>query len=73
MKNLHGYARELAIDEMLNKAELLEKAGREWGLEDDSTIELYRMNERGESYKTMMEFYKLVNASMAEDWGFEEI
>lgn len=30
MKNLHGYARELAIDEMLNKQELLDKAGREW-------------------------------------------
>ena len=71
MKNLHGYARELAIDEMLNKAELLEKAGKEWGLEDDSTIELYRMNERGETYKTMHNFYNLVNATMAEDYfGF---
>lgn len=71
MKNLHGYAREITIDEMLNKAELLEQAGREWGLEDDSTIELYRMNERGESYKIMLEFYKLVNASLLEDFGFE--
>jgi len=32
MKNLHGIAREMAIDEMLNKKELLEKAGREWAL-----------------------------------------
>ena len=34
MKNLHGYARERAIDEMINKLDLLDKAGKEWGLED---------------------------------------
>lgn len=70
MKNLHGYAREIAIDEMLNKLELLEKAGHEWGLEDDSTVELYKMNERGESYVAMKKFYNLVNAAMTEEFGF---
>ena len=53
MKNLHGYARELAIDEQLNKLDLLDKAGREWGLEDVATIELYKMNENGETYAMM--------------------
>lgn len=72
MKNLHGAAREAAINAQIDKLELLDKAGKAWGLEDDSTVELYRMNERGESYKTMLEFYKLVNASMTEDWGFME-
>ena len=71
MKNLHGYAREIAIDEQLNKAELLEKAGREWGLEDVATVELYKMNENGETYAMMKKYYDLYNAAMAEDFGFE--
>lgn len=72
MKNLHGYARELAIDEQLNKAELLDKAGKEWGLEDVGTIELYKMNENGETYAMMKKYYDLYNAAMAEDFfGFE--
>ena len=70
MKNLHGYAREIAIDDQINKLDLLDKAGKEWGLEDDSTIELYRMKDRGETYAMMMKFYKLVNATMEEDFGF---
>lgn len=72
MKNLHGYARELAIDEQLNKLDLLDKAGREWGLEDVGTVELYLMNRNGETYAMMKKYYDLYNAAMAEDFfGFE--
>ena len=71
MKNLHGYARELAIDEQLDKLALLDKAGREWGLEDVATIELYKMHENGETYVMMKKYYDLYNAAMAEDFGFE--
>lgn len=70
MKNLHGYARELAIDEMLNKQELLDKAGREWGLEDDGTVELYTIA-KSCSYRNMVAYYNLRNEAMAEDFGFE--
>lgn len=69
MKNLHGYARELAIDEMLNKLDLLEQAGKEWGLEDPCTIELYRMNENGKDYTTMLNFFYLVNLALMGDFG----
>ena len=69
MKNLHGYAREIAIDEMINKKELLEKAGREWGLEDDGTIELYLM-EKNHTYREMLNYYNLRNAALVQDFGF---
>ena len=65
MKNLNVNTYKAAIDELLNKA------GREWGLEDDSTIELYAMSERGESYDAMKKFYDLTNEAMAEDFGFD--
>jgi len=71
MKNLHGYARDLAIDEQLNKKELLDKAGKEWGLENVATVELYKMNENGDTYVMMKKYYDLYNAAMAEDFGFE--
>lgn len=71
MKNLHGIAREMAINEMLNKMELLEKAGREWGLENVATIELYKMKDNGETYVMMKKYYDLYNAAMAEDFGFD--
>lgn len=72
MKNLHGYAREIAIDEQLNKAELLEKAGREWGLENVATIELYKMKDNGDTYAMMKKYYDLYNGAMEEDFfGFE--
>jgi hypothetical protein len=72
MKNLHGITREIAIDEMPNKKELLEKAGREWGLEDVATIELYKMNENGETYVMMKKYYNLYNAAMVEGFfGFD--
>lgn len=69
MKNLHGYAREHAIDEMLNKLDLLEQAGKEWGLEEKSTIELYLMKESGASYKQMLAYYKEVNSNLEEEFG----
>lgn len=69
MKNLHGIAREIAIDEMLDKKALLEKAGKEWGLEDDGTIELYLM-EVNHTYREMLNYYNLRNAAIAEDFGF---
>lgn len=53
--------------------ELLNKAGREWGLEDCCTVELYLMNRNGSTYEMMLTYYNLVNDSRAEDWGFEEI
>lgn len=71
MKNVHGLAREIMIDEILNKMELLERAGSEWGLEDESTVELYKMKDNGASYTDMLAFYHLVNEAMAEDWGFD--
>lgn len=71
MKSLHGYARELAIYDQVDKLDLLERATKKWGHEDINTIELYRMNERGESYATMLMFYKMVEACMVEEWyGF---
>ena len=72
MKNLHGIAREMLIDEMLNKRALLDIAAREWGLEDNSTIELFKMNENGEDYITMKKFYDTVKvASYFEFFGFD--
>lgn len=71
MKNLHGYARDLAIDEQLNKLALLEEVGQNRGLEDPMVVELYRMNERGEDYATMVSYKTLYEGAEAEDWfGF---
>lgn len=69
MKNLHGIAREIAIDEMLDKKALLEKAGHEWGLEGDGTVELYLMEVK-HTYREMLNYYNLRNAAIAEDFGF---
>ena len=70
MKKLHGIAREIAIDEQINKLELLEKAMHEWGFENVATIELHQMNKNGESYNMMKNYYNLYNAAMAENFGF---
>lgn len=70
MKKLHGLAREMAIDEQINKLELLEQVTREWGFENVATIELCQMNKNGESYNMMKKYYDLYNATMAEDFGF---
>lgn len=69
MKNLHGLARELAIDEAINKKALIEKATENWGLEDAGTIELYLMEDHGESYVAMKRYYDRYRASMAEYFG----
>ena len=71
-KNPHGLTRDMLIDEMLNKRALLEDVGHDRGLEDDLTIELYKMNERGESYATMVEYKNLYENAEREKWfGFE--
>lgn len=67
MRKLHGIAREIAIDEQIAQYELLNSATREWGLEDDCTVELYKMKERGENYKAMKKFYELVNQTIATE------
>ncbi len=54
----------------MKKQELLDKAGREWGLEDVGTIELYMMAETC-SYADMVAYYELYNATLTEDFGFE--
>ena len=69
MKNLHGIAREIAINEQLDKLALLDKVAHEWGLEDNGTIELHIMA-KSCSYADMLAYYKLYNEAMAEDWGF---
>lgn len=62
---------ELQTEERLNKQELLDKAGREFGLEAPITIELYRMDEYNVNYTEMLEYYKLYKAAAAEDFfGF---
>lgn len=71
MKNLYDIILGTAIDETINKMELLNKARCEWGLEDVSTVELYKMNENGETYMMMKKYYDLVSAAMVEDFGFD--
>ena len=71
MKNLHGYAREIAIDEMVNKEALLERAGTEWGLEDDHTIALYAMKSTS-TYAEMLNAYKVYIREMKEEMDAED-
>lgn len=70
-KNLHGFARDLAIGEMLNKEALLERAGAEWGLEDDHTIKLYAMKNTS-TYADMLNAYKAYTIEMEEEMGSED-
>ena len=71
-KNPHGLTRDMLIDEMLDKQYLLNEVGRNRGLEDELTIELYKMNERGESYATMLEYKRLYENAERKEWfGFE--
>lgn len=51
-------AREMLLDEMLDKANLLDKAGRERGLEDPTVIKLYKLYESGASYIEMSMYYR---------------
>lgn len=69
MKNLHGFARELAFTDLVLKQNLLDKAGREWGLEDESTIALYRMNTVDTSYVALHDFYLKENARKIDEYG----
>ena len=71
-KNPHGLTRDLLIEEMLLKVELLDEVGHDRGLEDDLTIELYRMKERGETYATMLDYKRTYENAEANEWfGFE--
>lgn len=70
MKNVYERTRELAIDEQINKLNLLDKAAHEWGLEDLGTIELHTM-QKSCSYAEMLAFYNLYNTAMENDFGFE--
>lgn len=72
MKNPHGIARELMINEQIDKKALLDAMVQTYGFEDAATIELFQMNERGESYAMMLAYKKLVDGAAAEGWfGFE--
>ena len=71
-KNPHGLTRDLLIEEMLLKAKLLDEVGHDRGLEDDLTIELYHMRERGETYTTMRDYRNAYENAEANEWfGFE--
>ena len=59
MMNLHGYARELAIDEMIDKRALIDKACHQWGLEDEGTIQLCLMDAKGVDYKSMLAYFRM--------------
>lgn len=59
MKNFHGYARELAIDEMIDKRCLIDRACREWGLEEQGTRMLCLMDAKGLDYKSMLAYFHL--------------
>ena len=43
--------------EMVQKRVLLDKMAHEFGLEDRGTIKLHEMDENGESYKDMLNYY----------------
>lgn len=51
--------------------EFMDYAVRNWGFENEYTIELFQMIERGEPVEIVREYIKLANGAMAEDWGFE--
>lgn len=60
MKNLN------AINELLNEVVTSR------GMEDELTIELFRMKDRGESYEMIKEYKKLYEGAEKEDWfGFD--
>lgn len=69
MMNLHGIAREIAIDEQLNKTALLNKVAREWGCGFDGTVTLYEMAPTA-TYKDMIEYYNKRNSELTEDEEF---
>lgn len=71
-KNPHGLTRDLLIEEMLDKQNLLNEVIRNRGFEDELTIELHHMNSRGETYLMMVEYKRLYEAAERDEWfGFE--
>ena len=68
MKYPHGRARDILIDEQINKLDLLDEAVHNLGFENETTIELFRMKENGKSYIAMRKFY---NEAMREEFEFE--
>ena len=68
MKYPHGLARDILIDEQINKLDLLDEAVHNLGFENETTIELFRMKENGKSYIAMWKFY---NEAMREEFEFE--
>lgn len=50
-------------EEKTKMKEFMDYAVRNWGFENESTIELFQMVERGESYDTIQEFIELVEAA----------
>lgn len=69
MKGLHGFVREIAIEEQIRKMELLDKVSTEWGFEDVGTIEMHIMV-KSCTYNDMLAYYHLRNAALVEDFGF---
>lgn len=53
----------------MNKDELLMRAGREWGLEDEATVEMYMMSVRGATYGDLLTYYDSVNSAIDSDWN----
>lgn len=51
--------------------EFMDYAVRNWGFENDYTLELFRMIERGEPTNILREYVKLADIAMKENWGFE--
>ncbi len=52
--------------------ELLDTIARTWGLEDQNTIEVFNMADRGESVETVMEYKKLVEGMWENNnFGFD--
>ena len=71
MMNLHGTAREIAINKMIAIEELKDHMVKTYGFEFSATIEFFKMCENHESLNTLREYVKLVDGAAAEDWfGF---
>lgn len=70
MKNMYGIAREIAVDEQLSKAALLQEAKKLWGLSDKGTTKLYNMNWLGESYANMLAYFDEYKKDYVIEYGF---
>lgn len=54
----------------MTRQEMMDYTISNWGFEDWRTIELFRMEERGESNETMAYFIKIMDGPL-DDFGFE--